>query len=348
MSVFVRIRNGMEVDASGNGGASEGDIRGFLSDVIEVIGVADLAGGHLLTHEAGTPAMTVVVDEGVGYIPNAAFDETDSDSIKLWEAVVAGTTGSRTLVIGANSSGQTRIDLICLKIDTGTAPDQYASNVAELIVVEGTPGAGAPATPDYHLLLAEVTVLNGETEIVDADISDERVQSTIADRFLSSNGMLLDAVQTVTGAKTFGSAKLLATRPRITTSLDDSAGGQIFKTPADEQVELMKGIFQALQSYSPAGAGTADLNLELGNDHAVVMPAGNISITIANAKVGQKFIVAITQDSVGSRTVTWFTTIRWADGSAPVLTTTANKRDVFIFRVTAAGEYDGFIVGQNL
>lgn len=183
MSVNVRIRNGMARD-SGVGGASEGDIRGQWSDAVDVVGVVDLAGGDLLVHQAGSPAMTVVVDSGVGYIPNTSFDDTDSDSIKFWEAVVAGTTGSRTLVIGANSSGQTRIDKVCLKMDTGATPNSTASDVATLIVVAGTPGAGIPATPSNYLALANVTVANGASSIVNANISDVRVQATLKEAFL--------------------------------------------------------------------------------------------------------------------------------------------------------------------
>lgn len=170
---------------AGAGGASEGDIRGDFSDLIDTIGVGDKAGGDLLVHQAASPAMTVVVDGGVGYIPNSSYDNLDSDSIKFWEAVVAGTTGSRTLTIGANSSGSTRIDLVCLKIDPGLAPDPTASDVAELTVVVGTAGAGVPATPDYHLKLSEVTVVNGASSILTADCADSRAQSTIKADFVA-------------------------------------------------------------------------------------------------------------------------------------------------------------------
>ena len=101
-------------------------------------------------------------------------------------------------------------------------------------------------------------------------------------------------------------------------------------------------------TYTPAGAATATLDLALGNDFRITMPAGNITIALTGETVGQKFILGITQDGGGSRTVTWFTTIRWVDGSAPTLTTTASKRDVFGFIVTGSGTYDGFIVGQNI
>ena len=107
-------------------------------------------------------------------------------------------------------------------------------------------------------------------------------------------------------------------------------------------------IVHSPETYTPAGAGTATLDLSKGNRHRITMPAGNITIAISNATVGQAFTAEITQDGGGSRTVTWFTTIRWADGSAPTLTTTADKRDTFGFIVTGAGTFDGFVIGQNI
>jgi len=73
-----------------------------------------------------------------------------------------------------------------------------------------------------------------------------------------------------------------------------------------------------------------------------------ITIALSNVAVGNVFFVDITQDGVGSRTVTWFTTIKWAGGVAPTLTTTLNKRDTFGFVCTGSGTYDGYIIGKNI
>jgi len=109
-----------------------------------------------------------------------------------------------------------------------------------------------------------------------------------------------------------------------------------------------KNIVQKVTSYTPDAAGTATLDVSIGAIHSITMPAGNITIAISNEAVGKCFMVEITQDDVGSRTVTWFTTIRWMDGTAPTLTTTASKTDVFGFRVTGTDTYFGYIIGQNL
>lgn len=99
---------------------------------------------------------------------------------------------------------------------------------------------------------------------------------------------------------------------------------------------------------TPEAGATDTLDLSTGNEFRITMPAGNITIAISNETSGQKFIISILQDGTGSRTVTWFSTIRWAGGSAPTLTTTASKRDVFGFIVTGTDTYDGFVVGQNI
>lgn len=104
----------------------------------------------------------------------------------------------------------------------------------------------------------------------------------------------------------------------------------------------------SMQTYSPSAAGTATLDIDAYTEHRITMPAGNITIALTGGSGCRKFLVSITQDSGGSRTVTWFSTIRWASGSAPTLTTTANKRDTFCFIRTGTNTYDGYVVGQNI
>lgn len=114
-------------------------------------------------------------------------------------------------------------------------------------------------------------------------------------------------------------------------------------------ITMNAGTSNAIQTYTPSAAGTATLDLSKGNIHHITMPAGNITIALSNGVAGQCFIIRILQDGTGSRTVTWFTTIRWAaGGTAPTLTTTASKVDTVGFEITGSSTYDGFVVGQNI
>jgi hypothetical protein len=112
--------------------------------------------------------------------------------------------------------------------------------------------------------------------------------------------------------------------------------------------KTVAGTVQTITTLAPSPAATATCNLDLGNLFFITMPAGNITIALSNDSVGQAFVIRILQDGGGSRTVTWFSTIKWPGATTPTLTTTASKADMFGFICTGSGTYDGFIVGQNL
>lgn len=92
---------------------------------------------------------------------------------------------------------------------------------------------------------------------------------------------------------------------------------------------------------------TVTFDLDTGPIHTVTL-GGNRTLALSNSATGKAFVIRLVQDGSGSRTVTWFSTINWVDGTAPTLTTTASEIDVFGFICTAADTYDGFIVGQGL
>lgn len=165
MGNTVRIRNGME-------NATEGDILGSASDIIKDLGVIDLAGGHLLVTQNSPLSMSVQVAGGVVYVPNSSYSILDSDTPKFYPVVCS----NEVLAVDNNVSGSTRYDIVCVKIDKVIVPDPDASNVATKVVIKGTPGAGVPATPANHYKLAEIKVVNGETEITNAEITDKRGQ----------------------------------------------------------------------------------------------------------------------------------------------------------------------------
>lgn len=156
--------------------------------------------------------------------------------------------------------------------------------------------------------------------------------------------------ETIAGIKTFSSSPLVPTpttdmQAATKKYIDDIA---IAAVPDPLEGHTFGGSKQSVDAYTPAGGATATLDVADVSVHVITMPAGNITIAISNETAGQYFAIEIIQDAVGGRTVTWFSTIKWVDGAAPTLTTTADKKDSFVFRCTGTDTYDGYIVGQNI
>lgn len=128
--------------------------RKYFSNLLEN-GVIGNELNELAITESDTPAKTVKVDTGYIFINGVQYGiETSTD-----------------LTIDDNSSGSTRIDRIIVRVD-------YTSRLAEIDVLKGTAGAGAPTltqtTTTYELSLAQVEASNGFTTITNSNITDER------------------------------------------------------------------------------------------------------------------------------------------------------------------------------
>jgi hypothetical protein len=77
----------------------------------------------------------------------------------------------------------------------------------------------------------------------------------------------------------------------------------------------------------------------------IITLTGNATITMPTAAVGKSFILFLRQDATGSRSVTW-STVNWAGATAPTITGTASKQDIFSFFSDGTSWY-GVTVGQN-
>jgi hypothetical protein len=99
--------------------------------------------------------------------------------------------------------------------------------------------------------------------------------------------------------------------------------------------------------FTDTDGSTITFNLPASNWHQVVL-GGNRTLAVSNVLVGQQFTISLVQDATGSRTVTWFSGIRWAGGAAPTLTTGANKVDIFTFKAVSPTSFYGMIAGQNI
>ena len=94
-----------------------------------------------------------------------------------------------------------------------------------------------------------------------------------------------------------------------------------------------------------ANSSTA-ITLDLTNGTVqIITLTGNATITMPTATSGKSFIMFLKQDATGSRTVTW-STVKWAGGTAPTITSTASRQDILSFFADGTNWY-GVVVGQN-
>jgi hypothetical protein len=125
----------------------------------------------------------------------------------------------------------------------------------------------------------------------------------------------------------------------VTTSSTDTLTNKTLTTP---EIASIKGTLTA-----DTDGSTITFDKNTSDFHAVTL-GGNRTLALSNMAAGDRIVLRLAQDGTGSRTVTWFSTIKWVGGTAPTLTTTASKADVFGFLCTSAGNYDGFVIGQNI
>ena len=232
-----------------------------------------------------------------------------------------------TKSLGAADPTLDRIDRIVLRLDSTT------NFKISCEVLAGTPAA-SPSPPSltqtdaiYEISLAQVFVEAGVTSINNSKITDER-------NFVESKG--LASVVKLTGDQTVGGVKTFSDGIKTDTINEETANaGVTFK--------------KTIQTINTATDGaTVTFDLAKGGIQRVTL-GGNRVLALSNVSVGQCFVIDLIQDGTGSRTVTWFDTIKWQDGgTAPTLSTGAGKIDSFGFICTSVNNYQGYIVGQNL
>lgn len=220
-----------------------GDVTSFQTSIVSQEGVVLQTGSDLAVTAQGTPDMTVAVAKGSCYVLRDAHVEADN-SVKFWKIVV---TAATNVTIPSADASNPRIDLICVKIDTGASPDATASNVATLVNVEGTAAASpsAPSVPTNHLKLAEVSVPALDTTISSGQITDYRTYTGLVVPY-SSGYRLTDTAGNLEGQLHEDSDGKVIMR-------SSRSGGQVKVDPTDDSVRI-KGREDEVNEVAMAGS----------------------------------------------------------------------------------------------
>lgn len=93
-------------------------------------------------------------------------------------------------------------------------------------------------------------------------------------------------------------------------------------------------------------ASSIDTDLSLANNFSVTLGGNRTLANPTNITAGQSGVFVITQDGTGSRTLAYGSYFKFANGTAPTLTTTASAVDVLAYYVESSTRITARLVGD--
>jgi hypothetical protein len=131
--------------------------------------------------------------------------------------------------------------------------------------------------------------------------------------------------------------------PNISVTGDDTNIGLSVSTKGTGLILFNDGAYNADATLTDGATITWDVG---SSPVAKVTLGGNRTLSApTNSASGQFISLTVIQDATGSRLLTWNSAYEFTGDTAPTLTTTASKADVFVFK------YNGTVwleVGRNL
>jgi hypothetical protein len=204
--------------------------------------------------------------------------------------------------------------------------------------------------------------INGQELILDADAdtsitadTDDQIDIKIAgadDFQFTANTFTAQSGSSVVipeGGLTLGSTAVSSTAAEINyndiATLGTSAASKTITADANGLTKITGAVLNVEDTLTDASTITWDViaspvaKVTLGANRTIAAPSGS------TPAAGQFIALTVIQDGTGSRTLTWNATYEFKDDTAPTLTTTASKGDLFIFKYNGSKWLE---VGRNL
>ncbi len=166
---------------------------------------------------------------------------------------------------------------------------------------------------------------------------------------LDSLDGLLGGTTAIAPNVTAGSWKISGAVVNVTAAELNKLDNATFTTGAGGDMTLNDGLYEKSVAIT-SSSGTATLDAQSAT-HFTHTLSENVTYTFSNpATAGYvtTFTLSVTQDST-TRTITWPATVKWASGSAPVVSTGSGQIDIFVFISYDGGtNYYGFVSGQDM
>ena len=232
------------------------------------------------------------------------FDGTAAITV----TAAAGTLSGATLAAGVTASSLTSVGTLAGLTVTAPITGSVTGSSGS------TTGNAATATALQTARNINGVSFNGTADVTVTAAAGTLSGATLASGVTASSLTSVGTLSALTMGGTVSTADNVIARPRFT----DYA--ETYTTPA-------------------ISAGTLTLNIENGNVFRVSRNANISTVTISNpAATGNACSFTLIFDANGtSYTITWPAAVKWPGGTAPTITTTASRSDVFVFYTNNAG-----------
>tara|TARA_R100001015_G_C4580156_1_gene136795 strand:+ start:202 stop:843 length:642 start_codon:yes stop_codon:yes gene_type:complete len=162
---------------------------------------------------------------------------------------------------------------------------------------------------------------------------------------------------TLTASSTFtlGGTAVTATAAEINyldiTTLGTTQASKAVTADANGVVKFEAAITEQSPTALTSGT-TVALDIRDGSVFTITLAHNIGTFTWNNPATSgyvSSFVLQVTQDGTGSRTISWPAAVDWASATAPTLSTGAADVDIFVFYTINGGTtYYGFTAGQDM
>ena len=259
------------------------------------------------------------------------------------------TVSSSTLTFSSNLATGDSIDFVILLGDTlsvGTPSDSTVTSakLSGNIVTPGTLDVNG-----QELILdadADTSITADTDDQIDIKIAGADDFQFTANTFTAQSG---SGVVIPEGGLTLGSTAISSTAAEINyndiSTLGTSAASKTLTADANGLTKITGAVLNVEDTLTDQATIAWDVidspvaKVTLGANRTLAAPSGT------SPAAGQFIALTVIQDGTGSRTLTWNATYEFTADTAPTLTTTANKGDLFIFKYNGSKWLE---VGRNL